>query len=216
MVADNHMWLSMSDCLMDYCAVPLFLSGSNWAKATNSYFGASNHAVSRFSGVSGYVAPVTSGVAVYGRPGGYTPGSAVVGFTAYNCEFISYVGTGNPIVAVDGYLDGSYPQSADEIQLHGCLVYATQSHTATTMVYVNAARGVRIVSNRFRSSNLSTSLTSAYILSNCSDPVGYGNDFWNCRQSGAMVSATLERPIGSFVQSTDPGAVGAGVIWVAP
>lgn len=218
MIVDQHMWLAMESCLMDYCALPLALSGSNWAKASQSYFGAANTPVTRFSSVPGFLATGISGVAVYGRPGGDPLGSRVTGFTAHNCEFIKYdTGTNTPIVSIDGYYSGTYPQSAEEVSFFDCLFYAVQAHSATTLLYVRAARGVRVIGNRFRSFNLSSTLTNAYITQDCSLLANHSNDFWNCRQSSAMVGSTYEKLLaGVYVQSGDPGAVGAGAIWVQP
>lgn len=218
MIVDQHMWLSMESCLMDYCALPLALSGSNWAKASQSYFGAANVPVAKFSGVSGFLAVGIAGVAVYGRPGGDPVGSRVTGFTAHNCEFIKYdTGTNTPLVSIDGYYNGTYPQSAEEVSFFDCLFYAVQAHSAATMLYINAARGVRVIGNRFRSFNLGSSMTDAYRTTNCSAPMNHSNDFWNCRQSGVQVGSSFERPIsGAYVQAGDPGAVGAGSFWVVP
>lgn len=219
-VADQHMWLTLDSCLLDYCGIPLFLSGSNWAKAVNTYFGASNHAASRFSAVSGYVAPVITGVAVYGRPGtatGLPAGSIVSGFTAHNCEFINYItGSVQPIVYLDGYFNGSYPRSIDETGFYDCLFYATTTHSATTLLEISNVAIARVIGNRFRSANVSSTLTNAYRMNVVTDAVGHSNSFLNCFQSAGTVTSAYERPVGAVVSATDPGAIGAGVIWVTP
>lgn len=223
LVADQHMWLTIDSSLFDYCAVPLFLSGAKYAKASNSYFGASNTAVSRFGGVSGYLAPNNSGCAVYGRPGGSPSGSRTVGFTAHNCEFINYVaGSTSPIVAIDGYVNGTYPLSAEQIAFYGCLFHhsldpATQTHSAATVLYIKAAQVIHVVGNRFTSYNVSSTLVDAWRAESCVSYIGHSNDFTQCTQSSVSVGSTYEKMLASvYVQAGDPGTIGAGNIWVQP
>jgi hypothetical protein len=216
-VADQHMWMAMESCLLDYCAVPLFLSGSKFTKVSQTYFGASNTAVSRFSGTTGYLAPVTSGVAVYGRPGGTPSGSRTVGITAHNCEFINYVtGSINPIVSIDGYINATYPLSAEHVGFTDCLFYHSTTHSAQTILYVTAAQVVRVIGNRFLSYNLSSTLVDAWRAPSCSGYLGHSNEFLQCTQSSAPIGSTYETRIGAYVQAGDPGAVGAGSFWVTP
>lgn len=215
--ADSHMWLTLDSCLLDYCATPLLLQGCNWTKLEKTYLGASNAPVSKFSGVSGYRAPASSGVAVYGRPGGYTLGQRVVGVTAINCEFINYVtGSTQPIVYVDGYQSLSYPSSSDEVSFIDCLFYATTSHTAPNLLQISNTAIVRVIANRFRSYNQSTSMTNVFKTDNCFDWINHSNSFWNCTQSSVQLGSSYERPVGAIVSASDPGALGAGVIWVQP
>lgn len=218
LVVDQHNWLALDSCLIDYCAVPLFLSGAKYTKASNSYFGASNTAVSRFSAVSGYLAPVTSGIALYGRPGGSPSGSRVVGFTSHNCEFINYVGSSNqPIVYIDGYISGTYPMSGGDVSFYDCLLLATAAHSATTLLQISAVQMARVIGCRFNSYNKSSSMANAYQLTNCMVPLGHSNDFQNCTQSSVAVASTNEKMLASvYVQAGDPGTIGAGNIWVQP
>lgn len=219
LVADQHLWLAMESCLLDYCAVPLFLSGSKFSKASNTYFGASNHSVTRFSGVSGYLAPNASGVAVYGRPGGSPVGNRTVGFTAHNCEFINYVtGSANPVVVIDGYVNGTYPLSGEHISFYDCLFYMSTTHSAATLLYVKSSQVIRAIGNRFLSYNLSSSLVNAWIAESCNSYQGFANDFTQCTQSSISVGSTYEKQLANVVISaSDPGStIGAYGIWVQP
>lgn len=219
LVADQHLWLTMDSCLLDYCAVPLFLSGSRFSKASNTYFGASNTAVSRFSAVSGYLAPNASGVAVYGRPGGSPVGNRTVGFTAHNCEFINYVtGSTNPVVVIDGYVNGTYPLSGEHISFYDCLFYMSTTHSAATLLYVKSSQIIRAIGNRFLSYNVSSSLTNAWIAESCVSYQGFANDFTQCTQSSVSIGSTYEKQLANVVISaSDPGsAIGPYGIWVQP
>lgn len=218
-VADQCAFMVLADCLLDYCAVPLFLSGAIYTKTSNTYYGASNVGLSIYASVSGYIAPVTSGVAVYGRPGGSPSGSRVFGFSAHNCEFVNYVdGSSSPIVTLDGYIDGTYPTSGETATIHDCLFYmqAVTTHSAGALLYINATQLVRVIGNRFMSLDKSTSMTDAYITSNCLDWINHSNSFYLCRESGVVQGSSYERAIGAIVQAGDPGAMGVGAMWVQP
>jgi hypothetical protein len=216
-VADQHMWMTMESCLLDYCAVPLFLSGSKFTKTSQTYFGVSNTAPARFSSVPGYLAPNANGVAVYGRPGGTPTGSRTVGITAHNCEFINYVtGSTNPIVVIDGYVNGTYPLSGEHVAFNGCLFYHSTTHNSATILYIKQSQIVNVVNNRFLSYNLSSTLVDAWRAEDCQSYIGHSNDFRQCTQSNVSVGSLYETKIGAYVQATDPGAVGAGSIWVQP
>lgn len=215
-IANEHMWLTLDSCLLDYCDVPLFLSGANWSKAINTYFGASSVASTRFSGITGYLAPNITGCAVYGRPGGSPLGNRVVGFTAHNCEFISYVGGNQPLVYIDGYIDGTYPQSAEEVSFIDCLFYATVSHTKPNLLEISGSKIARVISNRFRSYNLSTSMSNAYRTNAVSDWQNHSNSFWNCTQSSVQVGSSYESASGLIVSVTEPTSPYAGLTWVQP
>lgn len=217
-VADQHLWMTMESCLLDYCAVPLFLSGSKYSKASNTYFGVSNTAVSRFSGVSGYLDPVVQHVAVYGRPSGTPVGTRTVGFTAHNCEFVCYnSGANQPVVYIDGYVSDTYPQSAEHVSFYDCLFHMDQSHSATSLLEISNAQVVRVVGNRFSSFNKSSSITEIYRMNSCVSSFGYGNDFHQVRQSNVIPPRSFETPLaGVYVQASDPGAKGAGTIWIQP
>ena len=216
--ADQHMWLTMESCLLDYCAVPLFLSGSKYSKASQTYFGVSNTAVTRFSATPGYLAPNASGVAVYGRPGGTPSGSRTVGFTAHNCEFISYIGGSNPLVVIDGYINGTYPLSAEQIAFYGCLFYMTAAHSAGTILYIKSAQVIHVIGNRFLSFNLSSTLVDTWRAESCLGFIGHSNDFRQCTQSNVQVGSSYEKPVGGvYVQTAEPTVgIQPGDIWVQP
>ncbi len=218
-VADQHTWLVIDSCLLDYCGAPLFLSGSKYAKASNTYFGASNIPVTRFSSVPGFISPGPGGIAVYGRPGGSPVGSRTVGFTAHNCEFINYnAGSTSPIITIDGFVNSTFPNSAEYIGFYDCHFWHPVTHNAQTMVYFNAASIIRMVGNRFVSYNNSTTLVDAWRAPNCTSYQGFANDFLQCQQSFVSVGSTYEKQLGNVVISgSDPGAtIGAYGTWIVP
>jgi hypothetical protein len=216
-IADEHMWLTIDSCLLDYCDVPLFLSGSNWSKAINTYFGAASVASSRFSAVSGYVAPNISGCAVYGRPSGYPVGVRGTGFTAHNCEFVNYIsGATQPLVYIDGYVNGTYPLSAQDMGFYDCLFLQGVSHGSQRLLEVSNASSARVIGNRFESYNKSTSLLDAYRTNAVMDWINHSNCFRNCTQSGVMVRSAYEQGAGTIVSSSEPGSPYPNLIWVQP
>jgi hypothetical protein len=218
MLVDQHDGLSMDNCLMDDCAIPLSLAGSDHAKASNSRFGASQAPVARFASVPGYLAPAVSGVAVYGRPGGTPVGQRAVGFSAHNCEFVnSGAGSSQPIVYVDGYVDATYQLSGERVSFFDCLFLASVAHASQRLLEIRAARVATVIGCVFGSYNLSSSLADAYRLYQCTHPIGHSNDFQSCVQSGVQVGSSSEKMLASvYVQATDPGFIGAGNIWVQP
>lgn len=218
-IADQHYFLTLDGCLIDYCGVPLFLSGSKYSKLVNSFFGASNAAITTLSGVTGFVNPGLSGVALYGRPGGSPVGNFTVGVTAHNCEFINYVtGSVNPIVSVDGYVNGTYPFSAEHVSFNNCLFYHPVTHGASTILYLKGAGVWNVVNNRFQSYNVSTSLTSAWIATDGFEGTGHSNDFLQCRQGGSIISSPNEKHLSNvIISASDPGAtIGAYGMWIVP
>lgn len=225
-IANEHMWLTIDSCLLDYCDTPLYLSGAQWAKAVNTYFGAKNTASTLFSGVTGYLAPGPRGTAVYGRPSGTPVGSVVFGFTAHNCEFIQYdygtTGAQQPIVYLDGYVDGVYQMSCDEVAFYDCLFYAAtdtvagHTHTMTTLLEISHAAIARVIGNRFRSYNASTTLSNAYRTNSCFDWINHSNSFWNCTQSNVQVRSAYESGAGTIVSASEPTSPYPGMIWVTP
>lgn len=216
-IANEHMWLTLEGCLLDYCDTPLYLSGSQWAKAVNTYFGASNVASTRFSGVSGYLAPGPKGTAIYGRPSGTPVGSKTFGFTAHNCEFIAYdIAATQPIVYLDGYVNSTYQMSADEIGFYDCLFYATGAHTLSTLLEISHVAIARVIGCRFRSYNLSSTMSNAYRTVDCFDWINHSNSFWNCTQSGAQVRSAYELGTGTIISATAPTSPYPGMIWVTP
>lgn len=201
-LAENHLWLSINNCLLDYCDVPLFLSGSSKAKASQTYFGAANVASSRFSTSPYYIAPIISGCSVYGRPAGNPLGTRVVGFSADQCEFVAYVGGSQPIVYIDGYISGTYPRSSDDNSIQNSYFYAVAAHTRPNLLEISAAAIARVSNNRFRSDSVSTSMANAYRTNDVLDYKNENNSFYLCRQSG--------NPLTSIHENT--GSVGLPVV----
>lgn len=216
-IVDEHLWFSIDNCLLDYCDVPLFLSGARYAKALNTYFGASNVASARFSAVPGYIAPNIVGCAVFGRPAGTPAGNRSIGFSAHNCEFINYVsGSSQPIVYLDGYINGTYPISLDEASFIDCLFHTEVSHSAQRLLEISNGSVARVIANRFRSYNVSSSLLDAYRTNNVLDHQNHSNVFWLCRQSGNIVYSSYEQAQGLVISASEPTTVYPGMTWVQP
>lgn len=217
LIVDEHLWLSMDNCLLDYCDVPMFLGGSRYTKAINTYFGASNVASAKFSSVPGYIPPNITGCAVYGRPSGTPVGTRPLGFAAHNCEFINYVsGSSQPIVYLDGFASATYPNSIDEASFVDCLFNTGVPHTAQRLLELSNGNVARVIGNKFTSFNVSTSLLDAYRTNNFMDHQNHSNVFWLCRQGGNIVYSAYEQAQGLVVSSSEPTTVYPGMIWVQP
>lgn len=217
--ADKANNTAVTSTLMDFCATPIQLTGASYTKLGQVTARASNAPVTRFSAVSGYVAPPAQGVALYGRPGGYLGGDLSVGVTANSCEFSNSTGgTNTAVVWVDGYYNATYPGAAERISFYDCLIAQEASHAAPTLLYVSRATRVRVASNRFQSPNLSTTLVDSWRAENCTAYMGVLNDFTRCTQSSLTVGSSYERSLTTtFIQATEPTQnVQPGDIWVQP
>ncbi len=218
--ADMVLGMSFDTCVGDQCAIPLALSGCQRTKMEGSFFGASNAPVSALSGVTGYQAPTSSGRALSGVAGGYTTGDTPIGVTAHNCEFSNaVVGSTAPIAYVDGYVNGTYPTSADYVSFMDCVFSHAVgvTHSAQTILYIRGAKTAKVVMNRFVSQNVSTSLTDSWRAELSTDHYGILNDFSTCTQSNNVVGSSYEKLLATvYIQASDPGAVGPGAIWVQP
>lgn len=210
--------LHVSSCIVDKCASPIRLLGARNTKLDNVYAMASNTPTSTLSGVVGYEAPGSSGIALHSAPYGYLGGEYKLGISAHNCDFLSSVTGANQAVAtIDGYFNASYTMSGDQVSFIDCLFKQTVTHSAATLLYIRNFNTVRVISNKFVSPNLSTTLVNAWRAENCTSYTGVLNEFNQCTQSSAVVGSSYEKLLASvFVQSADPGAVGAGSFWIQP
>lgn len=216
--ADKSSWVSVSSSVLDYCATPVYLTGST-AKLIGSYFAASNAPSSRFSSVSGYVAPPITSTALYGRPGGYAGGDISVSVTAHCCEFTNYnAGSTNPVVQVNGYFNATYPEAAQHLAFYDCSISQTVNHAAGSLLSLSRASILRVVGNKFVSTNKSTTITDAWKAENCTSVYGVLNDFTLCTQSGNIIGSSYERRLNTtFIQATEPTVgVVPGDTWVQP
>lgn len=210
--------LHVSSCIVDKCALPIRLMGANKTKFDNVFALASNAPVSTLSGVAGYEAPGASGVALVGSPYGYVGGEYKLGISAHNCDFVNSVaGANQAVVSADGYFNASYVTAGDQVSFVDCLFRQAATHSAATLLYIRNFNTVRVVSNKFVSPNLSTTLVDSWRAESCTSYTGVLNEFNQCTQSSAVVGSSYEKLLASvFVQATDPGAVGAGSFWVQP
>ena len=217
MIVDEHLWLSIDNCLLDYCDIPLFLSGARYAKALNTYFGAANVASTKFNSIPGYIPPNIVGCAVYGRPSGTPGGSRSIGFSAHSCEFVNYVsGSIQPIVYLDGYINATYPASLDEASFVDCLFHASVAHSSQRLLEISNGFVARVIANRFSSFNLSSTLLDAYRANMMQDHQGHSNVFWLCRQGGNRVYSSYEQGQGLVVSASEPASPYPGMAWVQP
>lgn len=187
---ENHMWLVLESCLIDYCCVPLVLFGSEYTKLGNTYFGAANNAT-MFSSVAGYIAPITSGVAMVAAPNQYRN----LMISSHKCEFVNYVsGSTQPLVYVDKNYVTTSSLDAKQLVFNDNLFLAASTHLATTLCSIANAYGIRLTTNRFTSENVSTTLTSCWVCTSCTDYKGFANVF-NATQSGVAVTTAQETVI---------------------
>lgn len=211
--------LVLESCTIRGCDVPLVLRGSSGVKLVASTFTTASTASTLFSGVAGYVAPVTNGAALNAAPSGYIGGEFHIGVSANMCEFHNQVaGTTFPVVYITGNFNATYPTSASGIKFVDCDFFQDVAHSSTTMLWIINAASVRVLDNRFISVNQSSTLTSAWRADNCTGVTGFENDFSNCTQSSVSIGSPNERTLTTtFVQAGDPSAVARpGDIWVQP
>lgn len=211
--------LVLSDCTVRSCDVPLRLKGSSGVKLVCSTFIAANSASTLFSAVTGYVLPESSGSALLGSPSGYIGGEFFIGVSATECEFRNAVsGSTSPLVYITGNFNATYPNSATGIRFTECDFIQDVGHANQTLVQIINASSIRMLSNTFVSPNLSTTLTSAWRLDNCTNYTGFENDFSRCTQSNVRVGSSYERTLTTtFVQASDPSAAARpGDIWAQP
>ena len=211
--------LVLSDCTVRSCDVPLRLKGSSGVKLVCSTFIAANSASTLFSAVTGYVPPEASGSALLGSPSGYIGGEFFIGVSATECEFRNAVsGSTSPLVYITGNFNATYPNSATDIRFTECDFIQDVGHANQTLVQIINASSIRMLSNTFVSPNLSTTLTSAWRLDNCTNYTGFENDFSRCTQSNVRVGSSYERTLTTtFVQASDPSAAARpGDIWAQP
>lgn len=187
--AGRHVWLNVSNCLFDYCTLPIYGEGSYYAKVMGSYLGAANQG--SLSGQPGYEAPPTLGCAMYfkGAPADSNfPSASYCGVTAINNEFVNYLsGTTNPIVIIDGYLSASVSQLTRHTAFMGNKFLMLQSHSATTMLSISYAEESTVVGNNFISPNLSSTLLAPYVSTNSNLHNGAMNNSVECTQGGIRV-----------------------------
>lgn len=212
LAVEEHQWLIVESCLFDYCALPVFLLGSWYAKIEKSYVGVSNVPRSTFASVPGAIFPDANGIALYGLCN--VPEGQPVSVTAVNCEFVNYIaGTNQPIVYVNGYGNSGQPQMGYETTFDDCLFYYPEVHSAPRILDIAYCRVARVTNNRFSSYNRSSTLEDAYSTSNCQDYMNFGNSFLLCTQSDVVVGSKYEKAVGARQDASDPGPIGADGLW---
>ncbi len=221
--AEMHMWLVVDNSLMDYCGISVMLQGCDNAKFMNTYISASIVPLSTFAGTPYYSSPPYAGVALFAKPGGVVPGTIPSSVQAHNCEFVNYqIHCDLPIVWINGYENSTYPQGSTLNSFIDCMFLhpgggLATGHSAPTILRIQSALSVRVAFCRFRSPNLSTTMTSAWDAPATAEAVGFGNQYALCQQSNVQVKSALDiNPSQVYVQSADPGNVPPGTIWVTP
>ena len=212
MIVEEHQWLIVESCLLDYCALPMYLMGSWYAKIEKSYVGVSNVPRSTFASVPGAVFPDANGIALYGlcNPSEGQP----VSVTAVNCEFVNYIaGTTQPIVYINGYGNAGQPQMGYETTFAENLFYMPEVHSAPRLLDVAYCRVARVVNNRFSSVDRGTAQQDAYSTANCADYMNFGNSFILNTQGGVSVGSKYEKAVGIRQDANDPGPIGADGAW---
>lgn len=207
--AFRHVWLNVSNCLFDYCTLPIYGLGSYYAKVTGSYLGAANQG--SLSGSTGYEAPPTIGCALYfkGAPADANfAGASYCGATVVNCELVNYLsGTSNPVAIMDGYISASVYQLTRHTAFIGNKFLALQSHSMTSMLSISYAAESTVSGNSFISPNLSTTLIAPYVSTNATVHNGAMNNSVECTQSSVAVPQVYDYQTSNALR----GVVGAGV-----
>lgn len=205
-------WATFESCLFDYCGLPIYLLGSRFVKLSKTYMG--SIILASTAGIPGYQAPPTNGVALYVRP--FVDGSSNVypaGFSATNCEFVSYVpGATLPIAFADGAVSGMPAQVAvDRASFVQCKFLTSVAHAMQYMAQVSLAQIANFDDCEFISPNLSSSLLAPYTMVNCTSFRASSNDSLHCTQAGVQVKVTQEKTITADLQMVD-NMVGLSVL----
>ncbi|MCX4155003.1 MULTISPECIES: right-handed parallel beta-helix repeat-containing protein [Paraburkholderia] len=187
------LWARFTNCLFDYCVMPLNVDGSKYVKLINTYLGVSNQA--SVTGNANYQAPPVLGCALYVH--GHAGTSYVTASVdAMNCEFISYIGGAQPMVTCEGS-NGSFPgvNGIDWLSFINCLFYASAAHSMPELLYVDMSTVLKMYSNIFQSLNLSSTLVGPYTTANVSSPTILGSDTTFCQQSSVSLPVGGERAL---------------------
>lgn len=215
-LAEAHTDIELLGCRIN-CGLPISLTGGS-ARLVSCSLTFTASPISKYSAAVGYLAPPVTGAAVYARSGGSPQGSTVVSVYAHASRFNGgYSGSSQPTVSINGYVNSTYPQAAWDATFYDCSFNQEYNHSAAAILDIQSCKSVTVMGNRFASTNANLSLAAAWRAQSCAVVKGHTNDFQRCTQSGSVVGSPNEMPLaGVYVQATDPGAVGAGAIWVTP
>jgi hypothetical protein len=205
-------WATFESCLFDYCGLPIYLLGSRFVKLSKTYMG--SIILASTAAIAGYQAPPTNGVALYVRP--FVDGASNVypsGFSATNCEFVSYVtGSTFPIAFVDGAISGMPAQVAvDRASFVQCKFLTSVSHAMQYMAQVSLAQIANFDDCEFISPNLSSTLLAPYTMANCTSFRASSSDSLHCTQAGVHVNPTQEKTITADLQMVN-NAIGLSML----
>jgi hypothetical protein len=209
-------WARFVNCLFDYCNLPINVDGSKYVRCINTYFGVSIQ--SSLTTNPNYIAPPVSGCAFYAH-GHDDTNLFDAGIDCVECEFVTYVGTSQPLVTCEG-ASSAFPSGygLSFANFTNCLFLATTSHTMPSMLLIDKCQIVRMSNNIFWSFNQSTSMTGPYNISNVTSYQITGTETLLCQQSSVQMQPTNEKAAfneldvyyGSSLKSVQYGAADSG------
>ena len=221
--AEAHNWMCIDNSLMDYCGLSIMLQGCGNFKMMHTYVSASAVPIGAFGTSPYYASPPFAGTAFFGKPGGITMGTMPTTVTIHSCEFVNYQQfTNKPLVYLTGYENATYSMNSSNSSFIDCLfmqpgISMATGHSAPTILRIENTLGGRVAFCRFRSLNASNTLTSAWEAPGCTDVSGFGNVYVHCAQNGVQVKSPWDIiPSQVYIQSSDPGNVPPGSIWITP
>lgn len=203
------LWASFENCLMDYCGLPLWLVGSQYVKLTKTYLGADLRASTQST--LGYIAPPSTGTAVFAE--GYIAGAIreASGITAIECEFVNYMnGSPQPIVYLTGF-DAGTPSNrlVDSASIISCkFIHGGTSHAAQYLLYIDHAQQVQIIAPQFISYNLSSTLVGPFFLDTVDFYNSFSVDTYLLREGG--IEKPSQYPEKTYIPGVGQRSIGVG------
>ena len=170
--ASHHNYLELSECMIDYMNVGIYLRGSKYARICNTWIG--SDAKDR-SSMDGYEAPSLNACidAEYGNDG-YT--SSV---EAINCEFWGYGSTNYMNVVLRG---GTVQGGVEDSEFSFCRFGCDSTGTMQALFYASKCNDLRLESNNFYAPN-NDNLQYPYIIDDSLRTVINRNMYANCFKS---------------------------------
>ncbi len=204
--AQDHNYLWLDDCLIDYFNTGLYLVGCKFAKLTGSYIGYNE---TNKSALSGYIAPTQYGC-LYGT--GRAASSKETGLTAMSTEFNAYGAATHSNITLDGSTTGF--TGIAEASFTSCRFgNYSASNTQTNLLHIKTAYDVDHFDNYYYSPS-NNNLTAPWLFETLTANRYFSerNDFANCFNSGLTTIQPASGYIGNqkweaqTVTATCPGA----------
>lgn len=201
-VAYKTAWMVIENSTFDNSPLPAWFEGCAELTVQQTYFGCNLSVIPTLSAMTGYVAPLVTEYCVFIRGDndnstGQPPSSG----NFIDCRFVGYNLSGSPqttpLVEVNGE---TVPDSfrGEGVSFINCLFKIQTAHQITpALLRVDGINGLRINNCRFHSFQLTVPAapfvpyhwedTPGVGISGVDSALGYGNDFFLCRDSADTI-----------------------------